>query len=360
MRGLTDTQAPDMLVLGLGPAGASAAAQAARAGLRVLAVDRRAEAGVPVQCAEFVPALMGQETAAAPAAFRQAIDSMETFVETQPADLTPQFRGSMISRSAFDRQLVGEAEMAGATCRFGTPARRITADGAVILGEGETLRPRLIIGADGPRSLAGAAIGQVNRDCVESRQISVPLLKDHSATDIFLSAAIPGGYGWLFPKRDTANLGLGVAPQWKQALKPLLEELHARLVAEGRVGAEVLGHTGGLIPVGGMLDPTGHVGEVPVLLTGDAAGLTNPVTGAGINAAVLSGAMAGKAAAAFLSGRANALADFAEELEDLFGASLRRALSRRQTLLQHYAHGKTPRPEDLRAAWIAYPDYWAA
>jgi flavin-dependent dehydrogenase len=109
-----------------------------------------------------------------------------------------------------------------------------------------------------------------------------------------------------------------------------------------------------------MLDPTGHVGEVPVLLTGDAAGLTNPVTGAGINAAVLSGAMAGKAAAAFLSGRANALADFAEELEDLFGASLRRALSRRQTLLQHYAHGKTPRPEDLRAAWIAYPDYWAA
>ena len=50
----------DVLVIGLGPAGGAAATAAARAGLSVLAVDRRKEVGVPVQCAEFIPLPMGR------------------------------------------------------------------------------------------------------------------------------------------------------------------------------------------------------------------------------------------------------------------------------------------------------------
>ena len=50
----------DVLVVGLGPAGSRAATRAAAAGLEVLAIDRKHEAGRPVQCAEFVPALMSQ------------------------------------------------------------------------------------------------------------------------------------------------------------------------------------------------------------------------------------------------------------------------------------------------------------
>ncbi len=48
----------DVLVLGLGPAGASAAAEAARRGCRVVSLDRKRQAGIPVQCAELVPALL--------------------------------------------------------------------------------------------------------------------------------------------------------------------------------------------------------------------------------------------------------------------------------------------------------------
>ena len=55
--------------------------------------------------------------------------------------------------------------------------------------------------------------------------------------------------------------------------------------------------TGGAIPVGGMLKPWGRLGAALVLLAGDAAGLANPVTGAGIAAAVQSGRLAGEAAA---------------------------------------------------------------
>ena len=350
----------DVIVLGLGPAGASAAATAASAGLSVIAVDRKAEAGVPVQCAEFVPAMIGQEAGSIAASFRQTIDSMDTFLTNISVEHTPDFRGNMISRTDFDRELVARAAQAGADCRFAAPVRAIDTNGTIRLGSGDAIQARVIIGADGPRSLAGQAIGEVNRDCVESRQITVKLLSPHAATDIFLSPEIAGGYGWLFPKGGTANLGLGVAPRWKSSLKPLLEELHRKLVAEGRVGEEVLAYTGGLIPVGGMLNPVGQVGSIQVLLAGDAAGLANPVTGAGINAAVHSGAMAGTAAAAFLAGSATAPDDYRDELEDLFGPSLRRALNKRRSLLQTYQDGGRPGPADLRAAWIAYPEYWAA
>jgi geranylgeranyl reductase family protein len=350
----------DVLVIGLGPAGAAAAAAAAGDGRRVMGVDRREQAGEPVQCAEFVPSLIGLEVADLSASIRQAIEGMVTYVETEAGDHSPDFRGVMISRADFDRDLVKKAEGAGVDCRFSSPVRAIAADGAVELASGEIIRPRIIIGADGPRSFVGRTIGRVNEDCVESRQITVPLKRPHNATDIFLSAAFPGGYGWLFPKGEVANLGIGLAPQWKDQLKPLLDTLHRRLVDEGRVGAEVLGLTGGLIPVGGMLKAVGHLGPTAVFLAGDAAGLANPVTGAGISAAVISGTMAGRAARALLSGRENAAADYIEELDDLFGPSLARALKRRQALLDCYARNELPQTDDLRVGWIAYPEYWAA
>ena len=77
------SEAADVVVIGLGPAGASAAREAARRGCKVIALDRRREAGVPVQCAELVPAMLDVD----PGAVRQPIDSMLTFVEDDAPDL---------------------------------------------------------------------------------------------------------------------------------------------------------------------------------------------------------------------------------------------------------------------------------
>jgi geranylgeranyl reductase family protein len=360
MRGVSRPGRCDVLVLGLGPAGSSAAAAAAKAGLSVIGIDKKSEAGVPVQCAEFVPSLIGQETGDISGSRLQLINDMVTFVEDLAPDHTPGFRGNMISRAEFDRNLVLRAQDAGADCRFGMAVRAIDPDGLVTFADGSTLRGRVLVGADGPHSRAGKAIGQENPECVESRQITVPLLKPHDGTDIFLSADIPGGYGWLFPKQQKANLGLGVSPQYKHLLKPLLESLHRRLVAEGRVGREIDCFTGGAIPVGGMVEPHGMLSGCTVLLCGDAAGLTNPITGAGISSAAMSGAMAGRAAADILAGKANATEDYAEELDDVFGPSLRRAQRHRQRLMKTYATGSKPDEKLLRSTWIAYPDYWAA
>ena len=270
------------------------------------------------------------------------------------------FPGRMIDRAAFDGALVRIAGAAGAECRFGVHVDHLAADGAVALSDGTTVRPRLLIGADGPRSRVGRSIGRVNTELVETRQMTVPLATPHHATDIFLAAEFTGGYGWLFPKGEVANLGVGVAPAAKGRLKELLEGLHRSLVNQGRVGARVLGHTGGPIPVGGLLDARGALGRVPVLLAGDAAGLTNPVTGAGIAAAVISGGLAGQAAAGWLAGDGDALAEYTDELESLFKGALERALRRRRQLLRGHRAGQRPSPAALRRGWIAYPEYWAA
>lgn len=334
----------DVIVVGLGPAGASAAAEAARRGRKVIALDRKREPGLPVQCAEFVPAMIGAELGAS---VRQRIEAMATFVEDDAPDLKPDFPGHMLDRAAFDASLVEAARRAGAQIRFSSLITKISPAGVVELAGGSTLRAPVIIGADGPRSRVGKAIGAVNTELVETRQITVPLAKPYRATDIFLSAGIPGGYGWLFPKDDVANVGAGVTPRHKSRLKAIIGRLHSNLVREERVGLEVLRLTGGAIPVGGMLDVLGNLRKTAVMLAGDAAGLANPVTGAGIAAAVHSGRLAGQAAA---SGE---FLEYQEELEDVYRAALERAVRRRRELLSSN-HEKSA----LRRAWIAYPEYW--
>jgi len=328
--------------------------------LNVVAFDRKKAPGQPVQCAEFVPAMLRHETGAISAVTRQSISRMRSFVEGQPPDDTANFRGHMIDRDQLDTQLAAHAKATGVRCELAVGVAGISADGILEATDGRRVRPRVLIGADGPRSTVGRAIGSCNRSLVETRQITVPLRQSTDSTDIFLRADIVGGYGWLFPKGDTANLGLGVVPEERERLKPLLQQLHQELQEQGRVGGEILRHTGGAIPVGGMIRCRGELGTVQVLLAGDAAGLTNPVTGAGIPAAIHSGMMAGAAVRAWFDGTPEALAEYGEELEDLYQTSLRRACQRRAEILSQYDHDGRPDAAALRRSWIAYDAYWAA
>lgn len=357
---MTRILAPDVLIVGLGPAGSSAARAAAAAGRRVLAIERKLRAGVPVQCAEFVPSILSPARDAVRYARCQGIRAMQTFVEDETPDRKEDFPGVMIDRAKFDQHLVEQAIGAGAQCRFDTTVTAIDTGGSIRLSSGEHVDAPVVIGADGPRSRVGRAIGSSNTVLVAARQVTVPLLESHLATNIFLSADYRGGYAWLFPRGKTANLGLGVEPAARERLKPMLESLHRQLVAEGRIGREIVNRTGGAIPVGGLIDPAGTLGRRAVLLCGDAAGLTNPITGAGISAAVVSGTLAGESAANWLAGQEDAVANYREELQDLFGPALARAVRRRRAILSRYDDAAGPSRRDLRSAWIAYPEYWAA
>ena len=353
-------ETPDVVVVGLGPAGSRAAATAAAAGLNVIALERRRAAGTPVQCAEFVPALIEHDIPGVHAVTEQKVTRMLTLVGRRPPEVTEHFQGLMIDRAEFDRMLVQEAARNGAECRYGETVWSIDASGTVQTSAGARLRPQVLIGADGPRSPVGTAIRQINRDLVETRQVTVPLVLPHDATDIFLNPDYRGGYGWLFPKGAVANIGLGVAVEARSLLKPMLAALCETLANERRIGTRAFALTGGAIPVGGRLQSVGFLGRTAVLLAGDAAGLTNPVTGAGIASAVQSGALAGRAAADFLGNCAGAIEDYEQELGDIFDAALNRALRRRRDVLACYANGGRPDAHALSNGWIASSRYWAA
>ncbi|KAF0115084.1 MAG: geranylgeranyl reductase [Hyphomonadaceae bacterium] len=348
----------DICIVGLGPAGAEAARICAGAGLSVIAVERKKQAGLPVQCAEFVPSLLSSETLEAFHNSVQLIDDMVTFVENDAPHNRETFSGRMIDRAKFDAALVANARRAGANIILGENVVEISKNGEISLANGQKIQAKIIIGADGPHSIIGQAIGQINRECLETRQITVELKNPQTSTDIYLSHKYKGGYAWVFPKGKIANIGLGLHQSQKSKLKPLLEELWEQLREQSYVGSEIMATTGGAIPVGGMLRPFGHLGEVLVLLAGDAAGLTNPITGAGIPAAVVSGVLAGQAAIASLKGDESAATNYEEELEDLFGTSLHRARRHYLRLLAIHENGGKPNKLDLKKAWIAFPEYW--
>lgn len=348
----------NVLVIGLGPAGASASAEAARRGASVVAVERKAQIGVPVQCAEFIPLPMGRY-AQMDGVLTQRIDGMKSFLPSGAAALTD-FPGIMIDRARFDQALGSKALASGA--RLLVESRPVTIDFSAREALIETpsgpeeISYEILIAADGPHSAVARMMGLPMLETVNTRQYTVPLLKPYQDTDIWLSDAYPGGYAWLFPKGQSANLGLGADKRFTGDLKAPLDALHAQLTDAGMVGSSIAYRTGGAIPVGGMRDAL-VVGTT--LFVGDAAGLTHPITGAGIAAAVVSGERAGEAAAAFCTGNnASALAEFEEDMRDQFEVTLARACDRRRWLGEHWGRAEAALDPMHRKGWIAFPEYF--
>jgi digeranylgeranylglycerophospholipid reductase len=346
----------DVLVVGVGPGGAAAARATAKAGLRTLAIDKRREIGVPVQCAEFVPMPLMRSVHETLSQV-QEVSGMLTILPSG-ANEHSVFPGLMIDRARFDQGLAKLATEAGAEIWQRSQFRSWDGEIATVLQGQETVavRPRFLLGADGPHSAIAEAFGLPPQPIVFTRQYTVPLLQPYQDTDIFLSDAFPGGYAWLFPRGPVANLGLGADRRFEDNLKAPLEVLHQQMQERGLVGAEILGRTGGAIPVGGIR-PMVHE---RALLVGDAAGLTHPITGAGIPAAVISGEAAGQAVAAWLAGDADALQEYEEDMTDQFGPALQRAIERRRALEAVWHQPAAQEDRVMRSGWIAFPEYFAA
>lgn len=352
------TSHANVLVIGLGPAGSSASAEAARRGASVVGVERKANIGVPVQCAEFIPLPMGRY-AQSDGVLAQRIEGMKSFLPSG-AHAETDFPGIMIDRARFDQALAEKAAASGA--RFLVDSRPAAIDFRARQALIETpagveeISYDILIAADGPHSAVARLMGLPALETVNTRQYTVPLLKPYKDTDIWLSDAYPGGYAWLFPKGEYANLGLGADKRFTGDLKTPLDALHAQLVSDGIVGASIQYRTGGAIPVGGMRDSL-VVGRT--LFAGDAAGLTHPITGAGIAAAVVSGERAGLAAAIFCTeGRPWMLADFEEDMRDQFEVTLARACERRRWLGEHWGSADAAHDPMHRKGWIAFPEYF--
>lgn len=345
----------NVLVVGAGPAGSCAAREAAAAGANVLVLERRPVIGVPVQCAEYIPAPLVGEAGVGRGYIVQYVAGMRTMLNGEPIqELSAP--GCMIRRDQFDQALAQAAREVGARYLLDTSA--IAFDGRMLTarrrgGEIITIQADVVIGADGPHSRVGRWIGSANANCVPAAQMRVRLTKPLQYTEVFFDDRIYGGYAWLFPRGDEANLGLGMLRRDANAPKlgAVLYELLQELADQGRIERTPVGTSGGWIPAEA---PRSIVRE-RVLLAGDAAGHTHPVTGAGVFQAVMGGKMAGKwAARAALTGDLTLLDRYEAEWNEFYGDALERGFARRQLLESH--PGKL---EDIiRRCWIGFREYY--
>ncbi len=217
----------DVLVVGSGPAGSTAARFAAQKGVKVILLERREIVGLPVRCAEYVPLPVSRYVnLKASGILAQPVRSMQTYVEGELVnEMTAP--GLMIHRDRLDRKLADLAVEAGAELKTGFQARVMT-DGKVTARGKDgpvTISSRIIIGADGPSSQVGRWMGNGPGKYLIAAQIRVPLNRPLDHTRVYFRPYLFGGYGWLFPKGDRANLGVGIDPSLNKGLSEVLYKI---------------------------------------------------------------------------------------------------------------------------------------
>ncbi|MCI4339374.1 MAG: geranylgeranyl reductase family protein [Thermoplasmata archaeon] len=290
----------DVVVVGAGPAGSLAARAAAEGGATTLLLDHRPELGHPVQCGEFVPAateladLFGCPGLIA-TAFEIPAETVlrETRWMTCVSPYGHRFRfplsGYSVSRRAFDKALAYRAEGAGAELRHPVGVTGVRED-EVRLARGASIRARVVVGADGPLSTVGRSVGFAP---VRTMFRMITATVDGPLTDeidLHFGHAAPGGYAWKFPRAHDANVGLGVTRSSDGRSLDLL--LNDFVAAQGLGPARDPTHW--WVPVG---PPPDSLVRGRALFAGDAANLVMATNGGGIPTAMMSGWLAGEAAA---------------------------------------------------------------
>ncbi|MEU6123023.1 geranylgeranyl reductase family protein [Streptomyces sp. NPDC047123] len=293
----------DVVVVGAGPAGASAAYAAAVAGRSVLLLEK---ADIP-RYKTCGGGIIGPSRDSLPPGFELPLrDRVHAVTFSLDGKFTRTRRSrqmlfGLINRPEFDQQLVEHAQKAGADLRTGATVVRVEQHGpdvpdrrtvAVVLQGGETVLARAVVGADGSASRIGAHVG-VKLDQVDlglEAEIPVPetVAEDWAGRVLIDWGPMPGSYGWVFPKGDTLTVGVISARGEGAATKRYLEDFIARL---GLAGFEPSISSGHLTRCRSDDSP---LSRGRVLVCGDAAGLLEPWTREGISFALRSGRLAGE------------------------------------------------------------------
>ena len=367
----------DVLIIGAGPAGASLAYYLAREGIDTILIDRKVNAGNPVRCAEYVPSGISRLYDTPVSGVDLTTSSMTTFIgfEEEKDIKAP---GFMLDRIRFSSWLIksfldksGKYYKRTKALSFKEEKDHV-ATTVISKGKKSHISSRFVVGADGPGSLVGKYMGSINKRFVLGLNENIPVeAKDKDRTMVFFSPDVPGGYGWLFPRGKSINLGIGCEAPYDRVmdgfdLKGIYRGFKNKIFSMDIVkagGSSGRLHSGkmtaGLIPSSGMID---NSVKGRLILAGDAAGLTNPITGAGIYNAVLSaGIISGIMANTLKEGDPEMVYRIKDEYKSTFSISLSRAAAKRHILLSRW-------PESIRNGdafnslikdtWVAFKPYW--
>jgi digeranylgeranylglycerophospholipid reductase len=287
----------DAIIIGGGPAGSTVARYAAKAGAKVLVIDRREVIGTPLQCGELVPTNkeLKQLCPNVPDIddlFQTPNEAITRFTNTMgivsPSGnrLEYPFEGQILNRPIHDQTLVNLAKREGA--EYLTKSRvNDVIDNEVILKSGESLSANIIVGCGGPHDILRKKFWNES-----SLNIAVNfVLMDgdfDNRVDLFFGSIAPGGYAWMIPKEGGANIGIGIQTRFSKniSLTQMAETFFNRF--EGKITYK----GGGVLPMSGTI--TTFV-KGNYMLVGDSAGMVLPSNGAGITTAMTGGRIAGQA-----------------------------------------------------------------
>jgi geranylgeranyl reductase family protein len=299
----------DVAIIGAGPAGSTAAYRLARSRARVLLIDK-------MRFPRDKPCGGGVTMRAV----RQLPFSIEPVVEDRITRTRCRLRYGpkidressrvmclMTQRRRLDAFLVEQAVAAGAEFRDGVHVS-VEADTALRV-DGEPVEVRAVIGADGANGITARSLGLggaiVNGVALEGNlpYEELPLGSWHGRLVLELGT-VPGGYGWIFPKGDHVNVGVGgwgsEGPQLRRHLRVLCEQYGIEL----RQLSDLRGHR---LP---MRRPATALARGGALVVGDAAGALDPVSGDGIYEALVTARLAADHTLELLEGKVPTLASY--------------------------------------------------
>ncbi|MEV0130076.1 geranylgeranyl reductase family protein [Dactylosporangium sp. NPDC050688] len=291
----------DVVVVGGGPSGLSAAHAAATGGARTLVLEK----AVHPRYKTCGGGLIGFTV-------REVTDRIEIPADDHivRADFTHDGRRpfsrsarrgpllQMVRRPQFDDALRLAAEKAGAVVRQSATVRALEQSAGAVtvrLADGSAVTGTTVIGADGSSGItarhAGVEYGQVDLGLEVELPVPAGVAARWKGRVLIDWGPLPGSYAWVFPKDDVLTVGVIAARGQGERTKRYLRDFVTRLGLDGIEPVHDSGH------LTRCRTPASPLRTGRVLVAGDAAGLLEPWTREGISFAVRSGALAGAAAA---------------------------------------------------------------
>lgn len=334
----------EILIIGAGPAGGMCAKLLTEGGAKVILLEKKEKIGAPLQCAEYVPWQIQRECSFIKDVVSQSINFMVTYLEWKEIGRM-KVGGFTIDRERFEAYILHEAERAGAKIFLRQKVIGFE-DGVFYSEDGLKVKPEIVICADGAKSTGRRWIGKKGK-YINALQYRLKLAHPLEDTLIFFSEEIPGGYGWVFPKGNVANVGVGIDKSFRRNPKEVLDNFLKKI--QDIVEINPLEVHAGLVPIQGM-DVLFHGA---LFFIGDAAGMAHPVTGAGICNAIQAATLL---AECILRG-GNIAGNYEKECHEVFGSAFERAIKKRELFLSVWKEGKEL-SKILEKVWIGFGGYY--